>query len=216
MINLLMQGQVLLFASILIALIFSLTCHEFGHAAAAKYYGDRTAELQGRLTLNPLAHIDPVGLLMVMIVGFGYARPVPTNPRNYNSRWAQFGIAAAGPFANLLIAVIGWNLFLLGLKLDFGFVNNDYMHHFMSLLTGLNLLLMLFNLIPLGPLDGHYILPYFLPAPLRQRYQMLNRQYGILLFFGLILLSIAGVPIFSQLWQLAVTMIDYITFISVQ
>ena len=85
MLPMLFQGQLALFGLIIIALIISLTFHEFGHAFAAKRFGDDTAERLGRLTLNPVAHIDPVGLLMVVLVGFGFAKPVPTNPRNYNS-----------------------------------------------------------------------------------------------------------------------------------
>ena len=80
-IELLLQGQIALFATLLFAIVFSLTFHEFGHAASAKLLGDDTAEQAGRLTLNPIAHIDPLGLLMVVMVGFGYAKPVPVNPR---------------------------------------------------------------------------------------------------------------------------------------
>ena len=79
----------------------SLTFHEFGYAFAAKQFGDDAAERQGQLTLNPVAHIDPPGLLMVVLIGFGYAKPVPTNPRNYSSFWAQPVVATAGPLANL-------------------------------------------------------------------------------------------------------------------
>ena len=85
MIQLLYQGQYVLFLLILVALVISLSFHEFGHAYVAKRFGDDTAERAGRLTINPLAHIDPMGLLMVVFVGFGYAKPVPTNPRNFTS-----------------------------------------------------------------------------------------------------------------------------------
>ena len=87
MIALLIDGQVLLFAVLLVTIIISLSFHEFGHAWSAKYYGDNTAESLGRLTLNPVSHIDPTGLLMIILVGFGWAKPVPTNPRNFNSFW---------------------------------------------------------------------------------------------------------------------------------
>jgi Zn-dependent protease len=100
MLQLIYQGQWPLFLLITIALVISLTFHEFGHAASAKLFGDDTAQKQGRLTLNPIAHIDPMGLLMVVLIGIGYAKPVPTNPRNYTSRWASLVVAAAGPGMN--------------------------------------------------------------------------------------------------------------------
>ena len=106
MIVLIQQGEVLLFALLLVALILSLTFHEFGHAFVAKLYGDRTAERAGRLTLNPLAHIDLMGLAMVVLVGFGYAKPVPTDPRNFRSKRADLWVAAACPAMNLLLAAI--------------------------------------------------------------------------------------------------------------
>ena len=99
MVSFLMRGEYFLFAAILGALIMSLSFHEFGHAYAAKRFGDDTPEREGRLTINPMAHIDPLGLLMVIMIGFGYARPVRTDPRNYNAFWAQLVIAAAGPLA---------------------------------------------------------------------------------------------------------------------
>ena len=111
MLSLLFQGQVALFLLIVISLVISLTFHEFGHALVAKWFGDDTAERAGRLTLNPAAHIDPLGLLMVVMVGFGYARPVPTNPANYSSRWADLAVSAAGPFMNLLVAVCAINFY---------------------------------------------------------------------------------------------------------
>ena len=96
MIELLLEGHISLFITILAAIIISLTFHEFGHAATAKLYGDDTAQRAGRLTLNPMAHIDPTGLLMVAIIGFGYAKPVPTNPAKFNSLWASLFVSAAG------------------------------------------------------------------------------------------------------------------------
>ena len=213
MLPLLFQGHVALFGLIIIALIISLTFHEFGHAITAQYFGDDTAQRMGRLTLNPVAHIDPMGLLMVVLIGFGFAKPVPTNPRNYNSIWAQLMVAAAGPFANLLIAVVAWNLYLYGMQAGWESFLNPAADRFFSILVGINLLLMVFNLIPLGPLDGHYILPYFLPRRLAQRYNELNDRYGGWFFMGLILLSILGLPIFSAVFRFAMSLLQYITFI---
>ena len=163
MLILLQQGQYLLFAMLIIALIISLTFHEFGHAAVAKAFGDNTAERAGRLTLNPIAHIDLFGLLLVMVVGFGYAKPVPTNPRNFTAPSADLWVAAAGPFMNLLLAILVWNLYLGMVAAGNPFFAGQQVFVFCLLLAQINLLLMIFNLIPIAPLDGHYILPYFLP-----------------------------------------------------
>jgi len=213
MLSLLFQGQIALFVLIIVALIVSLSFHEFGHAFAAKCFGDDTAEKLGRLTLNPIAHIDPMGLLMVVLVGFGFAKPVPTNPRNYNSIWAQFVVAAAGPLANLLIAVVAWNLYRYGSQAGWENFLNPSAGRFFSILVGVNLLLMVFNLIPLGPLDGHYILPYFLPRQLAQRYTALNARYGGMVFLGLIGLSVLGLPIFDSVFRFSMNLLPYITLI---
>ena len=213
MTSLLVQGNYFLFATLLGALILSLTFHEFGHAFAAKRYGDDTAERQGRLTLNPVAHIDPLGLLMVVLVGFGYARPVPVDPRNFNSFWAQLVVAAAGPFANLVIAVVVYNLYLYGYQSGWESFRDPGVQQVFVLLVVVNLVLMVFNLIPLGPLDGHYILPYFLPRVLANQYRYYNARYGTLLLMGLILLSIVGVPVFRFVLGVGTSLLPYIRFV---
>ncbi len=213
MVSFLMRGEYFLFAAILGALIMSLSFHEFGHAYAAKRYGDDTPEREGRLTLNPIAHIDPLGLLMVILIGFGYARPVRTNPRNYNSFWAQLVIAAAGPLANLIIAVVAYNLYLYGLQAGWTSFADPGVRQVFTIVVIINLVLMVFNLIPLGPLDGHYILPYFLPRALAQPYRELNARYGSYLFLGLILLSLAGLPIFRFVFSVGTSMLPYIRFV---
>jgi Zn-dependent protease len=203
MISLLIDGQISLFIIILIALIISLTFHEFGHAWSAKQFGDDTAQRAGRLTLNPVAHLDPAGLLMVMFVGFGYAKPVPTNPRNYKSPWASPAVAFAGPGMNLLMAVLSVNLYVFGLKAGIASFGESGPQFFFLFLAKINLLLMLFNLIPLGVLDGHYILAHFLPRDLSNRYLRFNYQYGNILLLSLIVLSVMGLPIFSSLMNFA-------------
>ena len=113
MIQLLWRGEYLIFVLLILALVLSLTIHELGHAVVAKWFGDDTAQRAGRITLNPIAHIDPMGLMMVIIVGFGFAKPVPTNPANFTSPQADLWVAAAGPAMNLLLAVGCWNLYIL-------------------------------------------------------------------------------------------------------
>jgi Zn-dependent protease len=213
MLGLLAEGEITLFALILFTIVLSLTCHEYGHAITAKWFGDDTAEKAGRLNLNPLNHIDPMGLLMVVMIGFGYAKPVPVSPRNFTKPWADGVVAFAGPLVNLLLAVLAVNLFFLGRDHGVTFLQGDGQAIFLLFMAQINLLLMLFNLIPLGPLDGHYILPWFLPKRLRYPYHQFNARYGNWLFLGLILLSILGVPIFSRLMDLASAMIPFITFV---
>ena len=213
MIALIASGQYALFALIVIALMISLTFHEFGHAAMAKVYGDDTAQRAGRLTLNPIPHIDPIGLLMVVLVGFGYAKPVPTDPRNFNSRWASFWVAAAGPLMNLLIAFVAINIFAFGQLNNAEWAANSGVQTFVIFLVTINLILMLFNLIPLGPLDGHYMAPYLLPQHLRRPYVEFNYKYGTKVFLGLIVLSILGVPIFSFLFSTVQSIVPYLVVV---
>ena len=213
MVSLLLQGQILLFALVTVALIVSLTFHEYAHAAVAKLSGDSTAERAGRLTLNPLAHIDPMGLLMVVLVGFGYAKPVPVDPRYLRSPRADLWIAAAGPVMNLLLAAVVWNGFLALRGAGVGFVFLPGPQTFVLLLVRINLLLMLFNLIPLGPLDGHWILPHLLPAAGARWYRYYNARFGSYALFGLILLSFAGVPVFRTLMAIAARLVPLITFV---
>ncbi len=213
MISFLTQGEYFLFFAVLAALIMSLSFHEFGHAFAAKRFGDDTAERLGRLTINPIAHIDPMGLLMVVLIGFGYAKPVPTDPRNFNSFWAQLVVAAAGPIANLIIAVVAYNLFLYGAQAGWQSFADPSIRQVFNIVVIVNLVLMVFNLIPLGPLDGHYILPYLLPRALAQHYRVLNARYGSYLFLGLVLLSVAGLPIFRFVFSVGASLLPYIRFV---
>ena len=213
MLNLIAQGQWPLFLLITTALIISLTFHEFGHAASAKLFGDDTAQKLGRLTLNPIAHIDPVGLLMVVLIGIGYAKPVPTDPRKFTSRWASLIVSAAGPGMNLLVACISVNLYLVGLNAGWDLFAGDGPRIFFTFLATINLLLMVFNLLPVGPLDGHYIMPYLLPARAAKKYLYYNARYGSYLFLGLVVLSLLGVPIFSYLRRVGEAILPLIIFV---
>lgn len=213
MIHLIYQGQWPLFATILVALILSLSCHEFGHALAALRSGDDTAKRAGRLTLNPLSHIDPMGLMMVVFVGFGYAKPVPTNPRAFRSRYAELVVAAAGPLMNLVLAVVSINLYLLSLEMGWLTLADRGSQIFFVYLAQINLLLMLFNLLPIGALDGHYILPYALPRRLANAYRYYNQRYGNFVLLGLIGLAILGVPIFSTVIGWSAGLLQWIAFV---
>lgn len=213
MIQLLADGRIALFALILTALVLSLCLHEFGHALAAKLYGDDTAERAGRLTLNPIPHIDPMGLLMVVMLGFGYAKPVPTNPAKFKSKSGEWVVSAAGPAMNLLLAVASINLYLLGLQSGVEAFGGPGPRFFFVYLAQINLLLMVFNLIPLGALDGHYILPYFLPDRLAHQYNHYNARYGNFVLLGLIVLSIMGLPIFRYVFAFSERLLPLVVFV---
>jgi Zn-dependent protease len=213
MLQLLYQGHIALFALIIFVIVFSLTFHEFGHAFAAKFYGDDTAERLGRLTLNPLPHIDPFGLLMVVMIGFGFAKPVPVTPGNFTRPWASAVVAAAGPFMNLVLAFIAINLWVLGESGAVSLLHGVGQRELLSYMALINAALMLFNLLPVGPLDGHYIMSYLLPRKLGQMYDMLNARFGVMLFMGLIVLSILGVPVFTYVRSAAMAMLSYLVVV---
>jgi Zn-dependent protease len=212
MLSLLLGGEIQVFLILVIAIVFSLSLHEFGHAGAATLLGDETPRRLGRLTLNPVSHVDPIGLLMVVLVGFGYARPVPIDPRNLRRPWGGAAVAAAGPLMNLLLAVAAVNLLAWAGQSE-TFALSAAAVLTLTILAKINLLLMLFNLIPLGPLDGHFILSWWLPPRLGAHYDRLNLRYGSWLFLGLIVLSIAGIPVFRFLMALSAALLPYITFI---
>ena len=189
-------------------LIFALTFHEFGHAYTAHLCGDDTAKAAGRMTLNPLVHLDLFGSLMVLIVGFGYARPVPVNPNNYRVRNADFYIASAGPLMNLLLGIIAAFLYGVLAQNSIIILAGVPLLFLLKLFIIINFNLFLFNLIPLGPLDGNSVFPHFLPANLRIRFQHWNFRYGSYALIGLVLLSILlpGFSAFSWITSISMSM----------
>ncbi len=212
MLNMLFNGQLLLFAILLLAIVVSLSLHEFGHAGMATALGDDTARRSGRLTLNPVAHIDPMGLLLVVRVGVGYARTVPFSPARLHARWAPAAVAAAGPGMNLLLAMVAVNALALAARPD-GWPLTPEALLALRILAQINLLLMLFNLLPLGPLDGHYVLSWLLPPALGRRYDQFNARHGAQAFLVLILLSVLGVPVFRFLARLADRVLPYLVVV---
>lgn len=173
-----------------IVLVIAFTVHEFSHAFVADYFGDDTPRRQGRLTLNPLVHLDPLGSLLLILAGFGWARPVQINPYALQKRSAAAPmlVALAGPASNLLLAVAAALPIRFGLiPIDFGSGMLPSVYYVFVNFVFLNLLLMLFNLLPIFPLDGEKILQYFLP-PSGQRLLESLRPYGSLLLLALIFL----------------------------
>ncbi len=176
----------------LITLIISLTLHEFSHAWAAVRLGDETPRLAGRLTLNPLKHLDPIGSLMLLVAGFGWAKPVPINPHALKQRSPAgvMWVSLAGPLSNFLLAVITAILlrFILIPLLSPG--SSQFFQDFTNIVYvffRLNLILMLFNLFPISPLDGAAIAEYLLPPQWSRALQIVNR-YGMFILMALILL----------------------------
>jgi Zn-dependent protease len=198
---------ILNFAYLIFILLISLSVHESFHAYIAEKRGDNTGRMLGRITLNPLRHIDPVGSILVpvflFIFGlpiFGWAKPVPVNPRNFrNYRLDNALVAAAGPFSNFLLAVTGTlamaaYLVIVGSTRFYAELNESYSPPGLLLLfASLNLLLMAFNAIPVFPLDGSHVFEALLPkGPLLQGYEKIKPfSFIILLFF--IMTPILGV-----------------------
>lgn len=197
--------------------LFALCFHEFAHGLVAKMRGDNTAQMMGRLTLNPIVHMDLIGTLILPIlaiilgspISFGWAKPVPVNSRNLKKPLVDmFWIALAGPLSNIFLAVVG--ALALGLSAKF-FSNSQYIKSIYTLLDGfimVNLFLAFFNIIPLHPLDGGKVLARFLPAEVNYKLEQ-NEQVTSLVLMMLILgglLSFLSIPVMwshSVLIQLA-------------
>ena len=193
----------------LFVLLTAFVVHEYAHAWTANFLGDDTPRLNGRLTLNPLSHLDPIGSLLLLVAGFGWAKPVPVNPYALQRRSpaAMMWVSLAGPMSNLLMAVIAAIPFRLGLlsvydaQLAIATQDSHILPTIPQLLyvfISINLLLMLFNLIPIAPLDGEKILSYFLPPKLSQGLDMI-RPFGPLLLLALVFLGGVGYIIYPPL-----------------
>lgn len=172
------------------AILYALTIHEFSHALVADKLGDHTARMQGRLTLNPIAHLDLIGTICFIFAHFGWGKPVPINPNNLrNPRRDNILVSFAGPLSNFISAF----LFGIALQLMQRFsvtVSNLTLPIFEFLLLGIkiNLFLAFFNLIPLFPLDGSHILKGMLPYRIIPKFENISR-YSPFILLGLIVLS---------------------------
>lgn len=168
-----------------LAIIVASTVHEFSHALSGRLQGDHTAEDAGRLTLNPIAHIDVMGFILLLLVGFGWAKPTPFNP--YNLKFKRFGsaiVALAGPLSNLLIAVI-IAIALRIVEVTLHLPSTNLMVVFFLFLVHINILLAVFNCIPIPPLDGSKVLYTFIFDKHPDVVMWLER-YGTFLLLGLI------------------------------
>jgi Zn-dependent protease len=183
-------------------LLVAFPIHEFSHALAAYRLGDSTARLFGRLTLNPVAHFDPVGgtLLAVTVLfgsGFGFAKPTPVNPRNLQGgRWGEAIVAAAGPFSNFVLAFAGSIplRYIVATGMDVPIIQDA-----LELFVYINLLLMVFNFIPVPPLDGGAVLFAFLPPDVAWRVRPVLAQYGLFILILLIVPLFGGTSILGSI-----------------
>ena len=178
------------------ALVFSLSFHEFAHAWMAYRLGDNTAARLGRLTLNPISHLDPVGSLALLLMGFGWAKPVPVDPRYLeNPKQDMVKVAAAGPISNIILAVVA----ALALRLLFSTdLLTDNIKTFFIIFIQINITLAVFNLLPVSPLDGSQILTPFLEKHFGTNMVWKMQVYGPrVLFFIIIFSMVTDIHIFS-------------------
>ena len=175
---------------VLPGILLALTVHEFSHGYVAYLIGDATAKNNGRLTLNPIAHIDPLGFLMLMFAGFGWAKPVPVNPYLFDidRRKGTLMVSLAGPASNIIMAILLTTIF--GLFLRFTGIYNSVVQQLFVSAISINLVLAVFNLFPIPPLDGSKIVMSLFPSRFEQTFHELERYSFIiligLLFFGVI------------------------------
>lgn len=192
--------------------LIALTFHEFAHAWAANKLGDDTPRYQGRLNLNPLSHIDPIGFVFLIVAGFGWGKPVQIDPRNFNGKYslskAEAIVSAAGPIMNFILAfvflIIYYVLFvatnaLAGLSMQWQQIIFAIITYTVSINIGLGV----FNLIPLPPLDGSKILTHFLPYKAREWFYR-NQQIFYIVFLVLFITNLSSViltPIFTAVFN---------------
>ena len=189
------------------ALIFSLCVHECAHGFVAYYYGDETAYRMGRLTLNPLKHMDPIGTAMLLIAGFGYAKPVPVNPNNLkNPNKDMIKIAAAGPLSNFLLALIPCVVFKL---IAFNMLPIAIIK-FLLLFFTINIFLGIFNLLPIFPLDGGQIFNNVMYKRSPDAVQFLQTN-GMYILLGIII--IGRISNFNFIFELSKPLIYFYAYV---
>ncbi|MGE0056608.1 MAG: site-2 protease family protein [Dehalococcoidia bacterium] len=214
------------FGAVVFALLTGVCFHEFSHAFVADRLGDRTARMAGRVSLNPVRHLDPAGTFFMMIAGFGWGKPVPVNPNRLRNgpEAGRAMVAAAGPLSNLLMAIIASIPMHLGLvdwrnpfRIPFtvsGWEFNDYAALFLSSVIVFNVFLAVFYLLPLAPLDGFSVAVGVLPRDLGRELSKLE-QYGpgilLLLFFLPFLTGGSLSPLYSIMSPITNALIDLIS-----
>lgn len=187
-----------------VVLLFSLSVHESAHAWMALRLGDDTAEKQGRVSLNPIVHMDPVGTVLMPLLQFlasglpwlAWAKPTPYNPANFrpdvSMRKGHMLVAAAGPTSNFILAVLLSVTMIVIIRTGLVTTNRDFLYVIVSLGIQLNVLLAVFNLIPIPPLDGSKVASFGLPGDLGERYDRLIGPYGFLILMVLVMSGALG------------------------
>ncbi|MBE7682185.1 Zn-dependent protease [Paenibacillus sp. PvP094] len=199
----------------LLTILIAFTVHEFAHAYFANKFGDPTAKLLGRVTLNPVVHFDLFGVLLLVIAGFGWARPVPVNRANFDKpRLMGVIVSFAGPLSNLLLAVVGTIIYasLVGSGVMGGIENERLftaISTFFYMFNLTNFFLFLFNMIPLPPLDGYRILEDILPPSISRKLQGVE-QWSIFIFLLILIIPPLQRVTIQPLYQLAYNM--YVDF----
>lgn len=184
------------------ALLIAVTFHEFAHARMAYHFGDNTARLMGRMTLNPLKHLDPIGTLMILLAGFGWAKPVPINPYNFRDyRAGLLWVSFAGPLANFCLAFVSMFIYFTLAKYALGLIPIA-LFQVIETVAAINILLGVFNLIPIPPLDGSKILTALAPRSLQGFFRQIEVYAPILLLILIITgaFSLIIVPAYSLIW----------------
>lgn len=209
-----MTETLLKYGSKIIVLLLCIPIHEFAHAWAADRLGDPTPRYQGRLTVNPLAHLTPLGSLMIILIGFGYGKPVSVNPMNFRQyRKGMALTAAAGPIANFIMAflfMILYKVFYALYAVNLSVVAYFYLAFIFEWIAIINLGLAVFNLIPVYPLDGQKILAYFTSA----KFNRFMQTYENYIAIGFIVLLVSGLldgPL-NFLNEIAFFIMDKLTF----
>src|SRR5258708_3782619 len=206
-----------LFALSILILLFSVILHEVCHGLAALKFGDHTAERAGRLTLNPLPHIDPIGTILLPLltiisgsrVLFGWAKPVPVNPLNFsNIKKGELIVSLTGVGANFGLAILGGIiLHILGL-----FSVQDYWFRLLNQAVNLNLGLTVFNLLPVPPLDGSKVLMSLLPYRYAKSYLTLER-FGPFILLGLLFINFGGISVIDVILGTSISLLRSLLFI---
>lgn len=179
-------------ACLIPVILLSLTLHEWGHAFAAHKCGDDTAKNLGRMTMNPFAHLDPIGFVSMLLFGFGWAKPVPVNSRNFRSyKKGEAIVSLAGVFMNFLLVIAFSILTMLFLYLaynrDYTWLSSDILWNVLAFGIMINVVLMLFNLIPLYPLDGYHVFELIFAKRLPAKVFFFMRRYGQFILIGLLI-----------------------------
>lgn len=194
-------------ASFILGLVIGITVHEFSHALSAYRLGDPTAKLEGRLTLNPASHLDPVGTIMLLVAGFGWGKPTPVEPYNFrNIKRDSAIVSAAGAICNFALAIAVSSPYLIAYytgNLNQGIAN---IYYYLSPFIWINLILGVFNLIPVAPLDGFKVLAGLLPRTWYEDFMQMEK-YGIFILIILLFTGVIGqilLPITSTIFGLLV------------